>query len=164
MLAGVDPNTSGLPLTDLIYLAIALVGAIGAFVAVPMFWFFAKDRQKVLLRQEVSDEARRRQQLEVESAEKTKQIDRLLSELSDEKKKTDVSGIASTLAHVASTLNDVVHANAAILTKLASVNGSFDRVMERLDASTKAVEAQTEAVKFLAGQVVVNDPAFKQKT
>jgi uncharacterized coiled-coil protein SlyX len=158
MLAITKVVTAPVPWSDVVYVGAAVIAALGAFIAVPMFFYFLKDRKRILLRQEVQDESRRREQLEVSDSEKSKLIDRLNAELVEERKKTDLSGIASTLGHVAATLNDVVEANGKILDKLGSVNGSFDRVMERLDASTKAVEASTRAIEFLATQVVLSDP------
>lgn len=127
------------PWMQIVWVAAALVGAVGAFVAFPMFFFAARDRQKVLLRQEVADEARRREQLEVRTSELTKERDTLRDQLAEERKRPNVNGIAEVLQGVAKT-------NVKILDRLHDLNGGLGKAV-------RAMEDQTAAVRELVAKV-----------
>lgn len=147
-LAVVTQQAASLPWTDVVYVGAAIVAALGSFIAVPLFFYFLKDRQRVLLRQEVQDEQRRREQLEVRVEELTKQRDADRKSLSDERKKTDVTGIGATLERVAVQLHQVVDTQTKILDKMTSLNGGLDHAAEGLRVTRTAIE-------FLAQQIVV---------
>lgn len=124
-----------------------IFGALGGLAAIFGVLFFIRDRRSVLLRQEVNDEQRRREQVEQINVELTKDRDNLRLELGEEKKKTDITGLAQTLAHIAQTMHEVVNGQAQVLDKLHSLNGGLGRAEEGLRAAA-------EASRFLASRIV----------
>lgn len=151
MLGATEVVTAPVPWSEIVYVGAAIVAALGAFIAIPTFIYFLKDRKRILLRQEVQDETRRREQLEVRVEELTKQRDADRNALAEERKRPDVNSIALTLEKIALTLESVIDGNAKILDKLASLNGGLAHANDGLQATRTTLE-------FLAQQIVLRDP------
>lgn len=162
MLGATEVVNAPMPWADIVYVGAAIIAALGAFVAVPMFFYFLKDRQRILLRQEVEDVQRRLEQLDTRVSELTKERDTLHESLADERKRPNVDAIAKVLSEVTIELGNVVKGNGQILEKLTTMNGGMSHAAEALQETNETSRVQTEAVKFLAETIKERFPILAE--